>query len=725
MPGARYNDWHHLRYEGDRTTAARYRAEARKVLGFIESQALFNHMQTYKHVERLSDGTVIVGELNGGIPRVTINVTGTRQPRVTPLTEGFILRFGTDIVTPATLDPALLCPPDEDSDATDWKAQFLSSYSFGAVETPDDVSGSYAGTFGPRSQLNSQLGVGAGWTSPDGELVQWFRGYSGYWPQHYAHPGACYSGHVSIYGHVVAQVTDPTMRVMAAAARDGHLFVWTAAGVWELPAPTPPAAPTICGDVWASQPFGNYFHTYRLYRLPLHVETNALGIQVYKTPEFSTGEVLLEVPLQRAYAAWSFNHDVTQLVSIQLPEKAILYTPAVALDDAGTAYYAPTPDEVATYPETGALRFQITIAHEEDGSVNATFSQAAAGGVVAEEDGVTLELVNHGDYFAGTAQVNYKCGTWELVASRCSTTGGPRAAERHICLHAHLPTRTFVFYHCEYGLDTPRYVRGRYRVFRPDTTGAITEVTAADPAPTDLTPPPSLALDLMLGAVPSVMGQGRVNTAGDAWVWFREWDGITTLLLLTYSRVFATYDDTAPPGLRHDVVWAPIWCWPLVNTQLPVGEHSGAGGVYFGSTAFTGPWTWSWTIDAGDTIPKQLYFNGVRINALGAVTASTAFGATAAMTYAAHIDPPETLVIADEALLRVQAKAVYPGPDEIAFLALLDAAKPFRWGTPGDLSLAVSGFDAALPDPRVLGSSAVAGHTGKPRREQRAGVVSV
>lgn len=723
MPGPRFDGWHHLRYAGDRALAAQHLSLARKVLGFVREQAEANGLQTYKHEVPIPGGK-IVGEMVGGQPRVTIVVNPPKEHATGPLVDGFVLRVSADLGAGEDLDPLVLLPPGESADDPRWSALFYGADSFGAGGTPSDLRGVYSHVFGPREQLPTMLGAGPIWVSQDDEVVSWFRGFPSYWPQHYTHPGASYSGFVTIYGHTAFTVPDANMRVMAAAARGNALFVLVASGLWEMPSPTPPPAPAICGDVWASQPYPSLFHVYRLYRLPLRVETTPLGVQVYKAATLDEGDLLLDVPLERAYGAWSFNRDVTKLVSVQLPEKAVMFTPSALQTDASWGdYYGPLFEPADSMPTSGAQRFEITITHAA--TVTAAFSQGPAASVVAEEDSVQLELVPHGSFFDGTAEIRYKCGDWELTASKtyAGVGGDPtRSGERNVLLYAHLPTRTFVFHHTVYTLNpAPRSVATKYRVFRPNADGAITEVADADPAPQTHEAPVSLALDLALTAMPTVMGVGRANATFDDWAWFRAWDGITTLLTITYDRTFQTFDEAPDVLVPHSMKWAPLWAGPLVGFEIPVGPRYGAGGVYFGSTTFSGPWTWDWSLGPDDNVAKRVYFNGTRIDVVDARTFGVAFGAT---TGASHDDRQGRVVsacIADAAPAAVLARMTY-NDSENALLDALAVRSPLRWASTGDIAPGLAGVAAELPGDRPLGRAVILGHTGKPTPAQRKGI---
>ena len=82
---------------GDRT---------RKVLGFAVEQARFNGLQTYKHIHQLEGGGYIIGEVNGGIPRVTIHVPPVTGERKKITVEGdYVVWARTSDTYPDGIDP--------------------------------------------------------------------------------------------------------------------------------------------------------------------------------------------------------------------------------------------------------------------------------------------------------------------------------------------------------------------------------------------------------------------------------------------------------------------------------------------------------------------------------------------------------------------------------------------------------------------------------------------
>lgn len=82
MSGPRFIGWHHKQGAGQRGEEM-YRPEAAKLLGAVVKEAGRRGLQTYQMRRRLADGTIIIAEIIGGIPRTTI-IAGSdkyRAPR--------------------------------------------------------------------------------------------------------------------------------------------------------------------------------------------------------------------------------------------------------------------------------------------------------------------------------------------------------------------------------------------------------------------------------------------------------------------------------------------------------------------------------------------------------------------------------------------------------------------------------------------------------------------
>lgn len=82
MSGPRYLDWTHIRVVGSRNQAARYVPEARKLLGFVTDEAKRNNLGVCQITRKLPDGTTIIAEQHGTIPRITIVVSPRARGKV-------------------------------------------------------------------------------------------------------------------------------------------------------------------------------------------------------------------------------------------------------------------------------------------------------------------------------------------------------------------------------------------------------------------------------------------------------------------------------------------------------------------------------------------------------------------------------------------------------------------------------------------------------------------
>lgn len=70
--GGRYEDWTHVTVVGNPAAAAPYLAEGRKMLGYVWDEAKRNNLGVHQLTRTMADGTIIVAEKHGSIPRITI-----------------------------------------------------------------------------------------------------------------------------------------------------------------------------------------------------------------------------------------------------------------------------------------------------------------------------------------------------------------------------------------------------------------------------------------------------------------------------------------------------------------------------------------------------------------------------------------------------------------------------------------------------------------------------
>lgn len=730
MPGPRDHDWRHLRIVGDRAQAPQHLPLAGKVLGFVREQAAANGLQTYKHVVPLEGGGQVIGELIGGVPRVTIVTPPRPGAEAEQLLQGFTMRV-------ASIDPVVFTPP---ADTGDWGALFHTSDSAGFTNAPKARRGVYSYEFGPQLKLDNADHIGGGtgsWVSQDGELVTWFRGYSAYWPEHYRHPMNLYGRDVHIYGHKVFTTGLSAWRVLAAAARDGWLYLMIGENLGAMEFPARPAAPSMPGDIWVSPAYCAAPYTYSLWRIPLRTELDEKGVSVYKADDFAAAERLWQDTLVRAYSAWTFNASVTECVSIQLPEQAIWAHPPKFYEDTvdpTKSYWAESDEEEDSYPTATAQRFALTITHDNDGTATASFAQSDAGGLIAEERGVRLELVEEPSGFLSQVRTVYKCGDWTLPARQYDFYGATTAESpytqrlfEHVIIHAHLPTKTFVFYQRELQAHAPAHVAGKYVVYAPDADGNITEIPDADPNPLyQAWSASTLGLrNAMVGMFPQMLtGEQLPSLAGGTWAWTRPMDGVSFLLCLRVDRGFVEYADPDPlapvPRINQ---WGPLWRAPLV----PFGgggftAHWGAGGHAYGSLGSTGPWTWSSTMPNGGA--SEYFVSGTSYidPAPNATMCISPFGS--ACTFRAPGDNADT-----DMLVCVSSVVQWQGvrnAGDFAEAALQDAIGdqqfPLFWGTRGEVATLLSAVDDAYP--YDLGRNNSISHTGMPQPQQRKWLVN-
>lgn len=127
MPGARYEDWTHVRIQGDRNAAAPYLPAVRKLLGYLAQQRALGGPRTQVIRRTLGDGTYLEARFEGEIPIVEI-ITHAAEKALTPaFLDGFVVAPGG--FDPVAFNEVLLQPSGRDN----WSVFF-----FSAEETPVD-----------------------------------------------------------------------------------------------------------------------------------------------------------------------------------------------------------------------------------------------------------------------------------------------------------------------------------------------------------------------------------------------------------------------------------------------------------------------------------------------------------------------------------------------------------------------------------------------------------
>lgn len=691
MSGRRYEGWRHVRVAAeDRAAAQPYLSYANKLLGFVMDEADRNKLGVHSARRELDDGTVVIAEKHGDVPRITIIPTPTPSRKTARTVEGFTFTWAGDV---ANQTPVIFVEPDpEAEEPRDWLSMFYNSDAVGHAATPEDRrTSSYIDVFGVKAKdPGHRLLAGGGlWTDPETkEVVSWFRGYLGYWPHHYRHPRTNYSNSVSIYGHIAYAVPSPAWRVLAAAKHGTWLYVMIAEDLGALNPPDPPPQPSYSGQVWASQPYTDEPYTYSLRRYPLVVVTEPdTGVETYRA-DAEGGEVLWTGTLALAYGAWSFNADCTACVTVQLPRIAVwcqVYYP----HPQGT--WAPSPDQFETYPAVEAQRIEVAITRDESGAnASAEVSQNIAALLLAEEDGVALtieEVATLNSY----SRVDIKLGDFALPLAEVSVVTGNRSYMHRTLIHAHLPTRTLLFYRWHTTIEPAPYVSAGYELY---VDGAL--VPIPDPAAVESSFTTGFYSAAVAGNFLRVAALAYDDGVGTSWR--RPMDAMTFLLGFSFQVQGAT--STSGAGGEPGYGFQNCPHVPFAFNDGNYSPHSAAGGYVFGSSGGTpGVQYWGWGFTYG-----RMY------------------GANAGEYYDPTPSQNPTIGHQGSAVSHEVNTVAVTGLQPMigdtnsgSLPSLMNVMRTTRFGTNGD---AKTLLDGAIPSPTGWQGFAL-GHTGRPRPHQR------
>lgn len=253
MTGSRYFDWTHVHVEGgDRAAAAPYIGDARKLLGAVFEEAAVNGLGVYALTRKLDDGTVIVAEKHGEIPRVTI-APAPRDPQKqpTPIPDDFVV-WGRTSLQPGGIDadrPQQILRPA-------WRT-FFNDAEIPAYEPFLGEKGTYGGVL-PDGLLYAG---NIDWEHADKSRLSWYGPSARYWYDVWRQPRAQYGKHVFQLGRIVLDVdayctaseVDLAERwVLGAGRRGAMLYVVMAALPPFVTWPTPPTAAEFGPDAWST-----------------------------------------------------------------------------------------------------------------------------------------------------------------------------------------------------------------------------------------------------------------------------------------------------------------------------------------------------------------------------------------------------------------------------------------------------------------------------------------
>lgn len=306
MPGARHTDWTHVHVVGDRRQAAGYVPFARKVLGAVVADAAHLGLRTHQMTRHLPDGAVVIGELRGGIPRMTIVPPPLSQFPVDPPRgkDDFVV-WARDTAHPQGLDarfPQQILRPR-------WTTYFHEAATTGYAEFAGK-KGSYRAQFpdGVRYAANVD------WRSQDDERIQWYGPSSRYFVDGYRRPLAQYGRWVFGLGQVLLDVdhyceasdVDFPQRSVMGAAFDGRWLMVITATLSEVSWPPAPPLAEQHPDGWASPSYFMGDVPLALRRFEMVIDPSVLGPMKRRVVARSH-ETLWEGVEARATVPWHFD----------------------------------------------------------------------------------------------------------------------------------------------------------------------------------------------------------------------------------------------------------------------------------------------------------------------------------------------------------------------------------------------------------------------------------
>lgn len=313
---ARFTDWTHVRVVGDREAAAPFVGEARKLLGAVFEEAARNDLGTHVMRRELPDGTVIVAEKFGDIPRMTIVPTSTGETvRPPPGPDAFVV-WARDLSQPDGIDPEhpqqILRPG--------WTTWFYSGEVAG-YEGFEGPKGTYLDAFpdGVRHAGNVD------WRGPAGERLSWYGPSTRYWVDPYIQPRAQYGKQVFLLGQVLLDIeayiaaSDPlpafAERYVMGAALDGLDLIVVLA---DLPVETTPSGAAPANTISVPSPWSLAEVPTTICRFRVVLSDQQVAARMRISP--GSRHVMWSGSTPRGTAPWFFNESATRAVCLGLPE---------------------------------------------------------------------------------------------------------------------------------------------------------------------------------------------------------------------------------------------------------------------------------------------------------------------------------------------------------------------------------------------------------------------
>ena len=318
--GPRYSEWTHLRVVGDRDAANAYVPYARKLLGFVMDEAQRNGLGVHKVTREFDDGTIVIAEKHGDIPRVTIVVTPGGEPKIPVKVEGdYVVWARTNDAYPDGINAT---KPQQILQSTKDKGWRVFSASAGF---PGNADGAYGGSFPEGLRRAGNID----WVSERGERISWYGPSSRAWLDGYVNPGAQYGKFVFMMGLPILDVDqyildsdpDPPFDdrwVLGAGIGkfEGTTYLYVAHSVC-TDGPTD-MTPIPDGDGRISDPYRMQNAPLSFYRYALTMAPDSVGTPRYSVVPHSR-EFVGGYGMMPTCAPWTFNNNCTKATSIRNP----------------------------------------------------------------------------------------------------------------------------------------------------------------------------------------------------------------------------------------------------------------------------------------------------------------------------------------------------------------------------------------------------------------------
>jgi hypothetical protein len=188
----RFADWTHVRVQGDRQAAAPHLPAARKLLGEVFEEAARNGLGVFSLTRDLQDGTVIVAEKHGDIPRITIVPPAPVAEDVPPTLGDFVV-WARDVDHPVGID--------------DVRPQHVLRHrgdgSWRSMRAASNLAGRSDSTYGRIFPEGLRRAGNVDWLSKAGERLSWYGPQARSWLDAYVHPRRQYGTRVYALGQPV------------------------------------------------------------------------------------------------------------------------------------------------------------------------------------------------------------------------------------------------------------------------------------------------------------------------------------------------------------------------------------------------------------------------------------------------------------------------------------------------------------------------------------------